>query len=62
MSKNVGNDFNGYLEGCSAIISQSNFQLVVNSINGRISVPKEIVNLVKNVHCLLTRFIGSSGI
>lgn len=37
-------------------IVQSTSLLVVNSINGKIDVPKDILNLVEDVKYLLARF------
>lgn len=41
--------------GVPRIIIESDSQLVVNFITGKIRVPKDIVNLMDNVKCLLTR-------
>lgn len=41
-------------KGFSQIIIQSDFQLLVNSINGKVRIPKDIVNLEKDIKCLLT--------
>lgn len=40
----------------SRIIVKINSQLVVNSINGTIRIPKDIANLAEDVECLLTHF------
>lgn len=44
-------------EGIQWIIIQSDFQLVVNSINEKIEVPN--INLMEDVKCLLARFSES---
>lgn len=41
------------------IIIQSDSQLIVNSVNGKNKIPKNIINLVENVKILLTRFSES---
>lgn len=43
----------------SQVIFQSDSQLVVNYINRKMGVPKDIVNLVEYVKYLLTRFSDS---
>lgn len=38
-------------EGIKWIIIQSDSILIVNSVNGTVGVPKDIVNLVEDVKC-----------
>lgn len=42
------------------IIVQSDSELVVNSINGKIGVSKYVVNLVKDIKCSLSHFSDSN--
>lgn len=44
-------------KGIQRIIIQSDSQLVANSINIKMEVPKDITNLVEDVKCLLTRLV-----
>lgn len=39
------------------LIIQSDSQLVVNSVNGKIEIPKDVMNLVEIVKCLLARLM-----
>lgn len=38
------------------IIVHNDSQVVVNSINRKIGIPKDVINLVEDIKCLLTHF------